>query len=175
MKCSDFVDSGCSVSHWTTRLTGWGIATLTSRLDTFSLNILSKWSRITICYHSAADKMCEMLSEQVMCCMYPNSFLFVVAYLVLCVVCLSASLFFFLILTAVTCSASPVVSHLSPPKIKTVLSLHLSACVCRIMRHSDCGFLLLFLALLLSWLCISSSRFLGCCVLVQFSNADNPI
>lgn len=46
---------------------------------------MSKWSRITISYHSAADKSCQMLSEQGICCMYPHAFQSVL--LLLCVVC----------------------------------------------------------------------------------------
>lgn len=111
-------------------------ATLASQLDTFSLNILNKWSRSNICYHSAADKSCQMLSEQGIRGMYPCSFLLGCAYLVLCVVRFLSGFF---ILTAVTCSASPVPPHHHhhPPWIKAVLSLHFSACVCSVMRHSD--------------------------------------
>lgn len=91
-------------------------ATLASQLDTFSLNILNKWSRSNICYHSAADKSCQTLSEQGIRGMYPCSFL--LGLCLSCAVCsalpvwiLSASFSFFhpdcCHLFSLTCSPPP--------------------------------------------------------------------
>lgn len=119
MKCGDFTDSRHSASRWDTRLIGWG---------------LQHWRRLSWTqspspvWITGAELLFVIILQQIQVVrsgnrMYPHSFPFGFAHLLLCVcVPFLFSFFFSSILTAVTCSASPVVTV--TPRLSLCLQHH---------------------------------------------------